>query len=139
MKTLDFVLVAPLGLVSLTSACESKPCSGGGMQVDTRPLPDVWNETAPPVPGAIACNSDDGVTNNEWSRSYEFGADPQEGKTLWTAHLTGNGWKDTGETHDDDTYRQATFEREGHKIDFKCSRMVQDKGWCTLTFTAHAP
>ena len=105
------------------------------MKVDDRPLPEAWEASAPAISGAIACTADDPSGSPEWSRSYEHGANPEEGKKLWTAHLTAKGWKDTGTT-DDDTYRQASFEQDGHTIDLKCSRMVEDKGWCTLVFTA---
>ena len=74
--------------------------------------------------------------DSEWRRSYESGPNAEEAKRQWTAHLTARGWANSGETQDDETYRQATFEHQGHKIEFKCSRMVEDKGWCTLTFIA---
>lgn len=134
MKILQ-LLVAPFGLVLLTTGCESKPCSGGGMKVDDRALPEAWEATAPALPGAIACVEDQPSGGSEWSRSYEFGADAHDGNAKWTAHLTGKGWKDTGGIVDDDIFVQTTFEREGHKIELKCSRMVEDKGWCTLQFT----
>ncbi len=67
---------------------------------------------------------------------HEFGESPKDGKTKWTAHLVGKGWKDTGAVIDDSTDLQRQFERDGHKLDLKCSRMVEDKGWCTLTFAA---
>lgn len=135
MNLPGILLAAPLGLVLLITACDSKPCSGGGMKVDDRPLPEAWEATAPAIAGAIACDADDPSGGDEWSRSYEFGANAEDGKKQWTAHLTGNGWKDTGEIVDDDIYRQRGFEQDGHKLELKCSRRVEDKGWCTLIFT----
>lgn len=135
MKLLDTLLAAPFGLLLLTTACDSKPCSGGGMKVDDRPLPEAWEGTAPAIPGAIACIADDPSGGGEWTRSYELGDNPKDGKTQWTNHLTGKGWKDTGETRDDTIFLKSTYEREGHKLELKCSRSVEDKGWCTLLFT----
>ena len=83
----------------------------------------------------VACHSADGSTDQELVRSYEGGKSPKEGFDLWNGHLTGKGWKPTGETKDDDVYHQETYENEGAKIALQCSKRKPDKGWCTLSFT----
>jgi hypothetical protein len=128
---LALILCVPL----LVPACDSGPCSGGGMEEDKRALPEAWAKSAPPAAGAIACHSADGSTDQEFERSYEGGKSPKEGFDLWNGHLTGKGWKATGETKDDDVYHQETYELDGAKIALQCSKRTPDKGWCTLAFT----
>ncbi|MEM6293681.1 MAG: hypothetical protein AAGA54_20570 [Myxococcota bacterium] len=128
-------IIALCSSAALLPACDSKPCSGGGMAADGRPLPAAWSEVMPALPGAVACRDETGITDQEFSRSYEIGKDADDGKRQWTKHLVANGWAKGSVSLDDDAFVAESFDRDGHELKVSCSRAVKDKGWCTVVFT----
>ena len=128
--------IACLTIVAAQWGCaKSGPCSGGGSEVDTRPLPADWAAAAPIPTGAVACHSADGSTDSEYDRRYELGSSPQEGFETWRTHLTGLGWAAGADTSSERGHEQV-FTREGATLKVYVSRAenVQHKGWSTLTF-----
>jgi hypothetical protein len=130
-------LVAPIALAAallMSSGCKKTgPCSGGGMMVDDRVLPEPWKQLAPPPADAISCTTEDVITRAEWSRSYELGDSPKAGYHAFYDHLKSKGWQRV--TYDTDERYETMFERSGHRLKLFASSHVKEKGWLTLTFT----
>lgn len=105
------------------------------MTVDSRQLPEDWQAAAPAPTGAVACHEESGATDTEYSRNYELGASPKEGFETFGAHLTAAGWAELPAKEISEYYLQATFAKDGARLELKVSRKVENKGWCTVTFT----
>jgi len=113
-------------------ACDKGPCSGGGMGKDEGPVAPAWGAAGGLPEGAIACKT---VEEEPYplSKSYELGANVDEGYTKSLSHYHANGW--THEPKHGEIYQAAMLTKDGHTLELQCSRKVEDKGWCTATFT----
>jgi hypothetical protein len=118
--------------LALSGCDKGGPCSGGGKSIDDGPVTEAWKAAGGLPEGAVACKFGE-EEPYPLSKSYELGANVDEGYTKSIQYYGKKGW--THEQKHDETYQAAVLAKDGHTLEVQCSRKVEDKGWCTATFT----
>jgi hypothetical protein len=88
--TLTLLLLAPLG----AAGCSKKPCDGGGMIVDDRPLEGAMKDIIGPAGGVMCRAETDDGKYQATSRMYELlEKTPDQAALAWDEHMKAKGWE----------------------------------------------
>jgi len=132
MRTASIVLSTLIAIAMTAPGCgKSGPCSGGGMAKDTRPLGPVLKDNGGIPSGAVACTSQEELSEKRYgdSISFEIADNPQDGFNKSREHYVAAGWAVAG-NRSDDTFHTMDLKLKGQQMELKCSKKVEDKGWC---------
>lgn len=88
--TLSLLLVTPLA----ATGCSKKPCDGGGMMVDDRPLEGAMKDIIGPEGGVMCRTEEDDGQYKATNRMYELTEKtPDQAAAAWDDHMKAKGWE----------------------------------------------